>query len=73
MCTSIEDCSDGPSLIPSTADEPMDGQREPFIAFDTAKLRNAVAVAEGGRAGELRYLSEIANTPEAVRNLVAKP
>ena len=44
----------------------MDGDREVFIAFDSAKLKNAVAVAEAGRAGEVRYLGEIANTPEAV-------
>jgi transposase len=50
----------------------MDENREAFIAFDSAKLKNAVAVAEGGRAGEVRYLGEIANTPEAVGKLVAK-
>ena len=50
----------------------MDGDREVFIAFDSAKLKNAVAVAEAGRAGEVRYLGEIANTPEAVGKLVAK-
>jgi hypothetical protein len=42
--------------ILSTEDEPMDGDRGAFIAFDTAKLKNAIAVAEGGRAGETRYL-----------------
>jgi transposase len=50
----------------------MDGDKEAFIAFDTAKLKNAIAVADGGRAGEVRYIGEIANRPEAVRNLVAK-
>jgi len=38
--------------ILSTEDEPMDGDREAFIAFDTAKLKNAIAIAEGGRTGE---------------------
>ena len=31
---------------------------EAFVGIDTAKARNAVAVAEGGREGELRYLGE---------------
>jgi hypothetical protein len=35
---------------------------EAFVAFDTAKLRNAVAIAEAGRAGEVRFLGEIENT-----------
>jgi len=29
---------------------------EVFVGIDTAKARNAVAVAEGGRRGEIRYL-----------------
>ena len=50
----------------------MAGHGEAFVAFDTAKEKNAVAVAEGGRDGEVRYLGEVANTPEATRKLVAK-
>src|SRR5215208_8371636 len=50
----------------------MAGYKEAFVAFDTAKEKNAVAVAEGGRDGEVRYVGEIANTPEATRKLVAK-
>ncbi len=45
---------------------------ETFVAFDTAKLRNAVAIAEARRNGEIRYLGEIDNTEEATRKLVAK-
>jgi hypothetical protein len=37
----------------------MDGDKEAFIAFDTAKLKNAIAVAEGGRAGEVRYWARL--------------
>jgi hypothetical protein len=33
-----------------------------FVALDTAKLRNAVAIADAGRNGEIRYLGEIDNT-----------
>jgi transposase len=45
---------------------------EVFVAFDTSKLRNAVAIAEGGRAGEVRFLGEIENTDVATRKLVTK-
>jgi len=45
---------------------------EAFIGIDTSKLRNAVAIAEGGRDGEVRYLGEIPNTEAAIRKLVAK-
>lgn len=45
---------------------------EVFVALDGAKLKNAVPIAEAGRSGEVRYLGEIENTPEATRKLVAK-
>jgi transposase len=45
---------------------------EAFIGIDTSKLKNAVAVAEGGRDGEVRYLGEIATSDAATRKLVAK-
>jgi transposase len=45
---------------------------EAFIGIDTSKLRNAVAIAEGGRGGEVRYLGEIDTTAGAVRKLVAR-
>ena len=35
---------------------------EAFDGIDTAKARNAVAIAEGGRKGEIRYLGEIDDT-----------
>jgi transposase len=45
---------------------------EAFVAFDTSKLRNAVAIAESGRPGEVRFLGEIDNTPAATAKLVSK-
>jgi hypothetical protein len=30
-----------------------------FVAFDSAKSKHAVAIAEDGRSGEVRYLGEI--------------
>ena len=50
----------------------MSDHSEVFVAFDTSKLRNAVAIAEGGRAGEVRFLGEIENTEAATVKLVKK-
>jgi len=50
----------------------MNKLSEAFVGIDTAKARNAIAVAEGGRGGEIRYLGELDNTPEAVIKLVRK-
>jgi transposase len=44
---------------------------EAFIGIDTAKLRNAIAVAEAGRKGEVRYLGEVDTSEAATRKLVA--
>jgi transposase len=43
-----------------------------FVAFDTSKARNAVAIAEAGRADEVRFLGEIDNTVSATGKLVRK-
>jgi transposase len=45
---------------------------EAFVALDMPKLRNAVAVADAGRNGEIRYLGEIDNTEAATRKLVTQ-
>lgn len=45
---------------------------EAFVAFDTSKLRNAVAVAAASRAGEVRFLGEIENSGPATAKLVRK-
>jgi transposase len=45
---------------------------EVYIEIDTAKARNAVAVAESGRDGEISYLGEFPNTPDAVAKLIRK-
>jgi transposase len=50
----------------------MGQNSELFIGIDTSKLKNAVAVAEAGRGGEVRYLGEIDTTEAATRKLVAK-
>src|SRR5215207_6682171 len=43
-----------------------------FIGIDAAKAKHAVAVAEPGRGGEVRYLGEIEASPEAVRKLITR-
>jgi transposase len=43
-----------------------------YVGLDTSKLHNAVAIAEAGRDGEVRYLGEIDNTTEATARLVRK-
>jgi transposase len=43
-----------------------------FIGIDTAKLKNAVALAEAGRDGEIRYRGEFENTPDDVAQLIRK-
>ena len=50
----------------------MGHHSEAFVGIDTSKLRNAVAIAEGGRGAEVRYLGEFPATEAAVRKLVAK-
>jgi transposase len=50
----------------------MTDHSEAFVAFDSSKLRNAVAIADAGRAGEVRFLGEIENTGAATTKLVRK-
>lgn len=43
-----------------------------IVAFDVAKAKHAVAIAESGRDGEVRFLGEIENTPTAVERMIKK-
>jgi len=43
-----------------------------YVAFDASKETIAVALAEDGRRGEVRFFGTIANRPEAVRKLIDK-
>lgn len=45
---------------------------EAFVGFDTAKWKHAVAIAEGGRSGEVRYVGEIDSSAAAVEKLIGK-
>ena len=50
----------------------MRDDSEAFVALDTSKLRNAVAIAQAGRDGEIRFLGEIENSAAATAKLVRK-
>ena len=50
----------------------MSKHNEAFVAFDTSKLRNAVAIADAGRKGEVRFLGEIDTGMTAIIKLVRK-
>src|SRR5205085_6175825 len=50
----------------------MGDYSEAFVGLDTSKLRNAVAIADGGRGSEVRFLGEIDNTGAATAKLVRK-
>jgi transposase len=43
-----------------------------FVALDTSKLHNAVAIARAGRDGEVRYLGEFPNDPTTTAKLVRR-
>lgn len=50
----------------------MHHHSEAYVGLDTSKLHHAVAVAEGGRAGEVRFLGEIEASGAATARLVRK-
>ena len=43
-----------------------------FVGVDAAKAKHAVALAEPGRQGEVRYLGEIEASPDAVKKLIPR-
>lgn len=45
---------------------------EAFVRFDTKKKKHAVAIAAGGRDGEVRYLGEIDSSPAMVEKMIVK-
>ena len=46
----------------------MGHNTEAFVGIDTSKLRNAIAIADGGRGGEVRYLGEFPATEAAIES-----
>ncbi len=45
---------------------------EVFVAFDVAKKKHPVAIAEGGRRGEIRFVGEIENSPATIERMIKK-
>src|ERR671912_83146 len=45
---------------------------EAFVGIDAAKARDAIAVAEGGAAGEVRYLGEVDASEPGMQRIVAR-
>lgn len=43
-----------------------------FVGIDVAKLRNAVAIADPGRDGEVRYFGEVEASDESMRRLIKR-
>jgi hypothetical protein len=43
-----------------------------FVGIDAAKAKHAVAVAEPGRSGEVRYIGEIDAAADAVRKMLTR-
>jgi hypothetical protein len=46
--------------------------KEAYIGIDVAKLRNAVAIADAGREGEIPYIGEVDASSESMKRLVVK-
>lgn len=45
---------------------------EAFVGFDSAKKKHAMAIAESGRDGEVRYIGEIDSSPATVERVIGK-
>src|SRR5215218_10765303 len=63
---------DGPAPSLGHGRRAVDEHRTVCVGLDTHKARIAVAVAEPGREGAVRFHGEIANQPEAVRRLIER-
>ena len=45
---------------------------EVFVVFDVAKQKYALAIAEGGRTGEFRFLGEIENSAATIERVIKR-
>src|ERR1700677_4792802 len=45
---------------------------EAFVGLDTSKKKHALAVADGGRNGEVRYVGELDSSPATVEKAISK-
>ena len=51
----------------------MGKHSEVFVAFDVAKKKHAVAIAEGGPSGEVRFLGDVENSPLPIERTIRTP
>ena len=51
-----------PSRASCTGGRTIERESEVFVAFDVAKKKHAIAIAEGGRTGQGRFLGDVENT-----------
>ena len=50
----------------------MGKHSEVFVAFDFAKKKLAVAIAEGGPSGEVRFLGDVENSPLPIERTIGR-
>lgn len=50
----------------------MADYREVFVGIDIAKLKNAIAVAESGREGEIRFWGEVDALDASMRRVIQR-
>ena len=50
----------------------MEHCTQAFIGIDVAKLRNAIAAAEGARGGEVRFIGEVDASDESMRRTLKR-
>ena len=50
----------------------MADYREVFVGIDVAKLKNAIAVAEAGRDGEVRFWGEVDASDTSMRRIIQR-
>jgi hypothetical protein len=46
--------------------------REAFVGIDVAKLRNAIAIADAGREGEVRFFGEVDASATNMRRVLGR-
>ncbi|TJV90163.1 MAG: IS110 family transposase [Mesorhizobium sp.] len=46
--------------------------REAFVGIDIAKLKNAIAIAEAGREGEVRFFGEVDASATSMRRVIGR-
>ena len=50
----------------------MGDYREAFVGIDVAKLRNAIAIADAGREGEVRFFGEVDASGVNMRRVILR-